>query len=149
MTGPYFLSGKSSEDASMANKWLGHVDRAMARMQLLLSQIKVEAKADPAALNLEDGSYDQGVLHRLVYHEVFKDMWKQVNSRLSAVTIDSYLGNESATQEKPNAADVMTDQDRALQRFTLHDQRTKDIVIEFRQHYASPLPDGNEKVGDA
>jgi Uncharacterized protein conserved in bacteria len=135
LTGPYFLTGIGPEDASSSQQWFGYVDQVIAKNEKILGDIKVQAKVDPSGLDLTEGAYDLETLNRLVYHESFKDMWKQVNSRNAAEKITSYLGNQPSKQSEPNEDDVMSDQDRALTRFALHEKRIEKILDEFRKHY--------------
>ncbi len=145
LTGPYFLNGVPSEDAASSAKWFDHVGQVADKTENTMSTIKAAAKVTPSELDLSEGAYDRGILDRLVYHESFKDMWKFVNSRMTQVDVQPYLGDESSRQEKPNPPEVMTDQDRALNRFSLHDQRIKETIEEFRNHYASAADGGDDR----
>ncbi|MEZ4598286.1 MAG: hypothetical protein R2940_00660 [Syntrophotaleaceae bacterium] len=135
LTGPYFLSGRAAADQAAAPRWFDLPAQVREEMLAALSDIKREAGAEPAGLDLKDGAYDRGILDQLTFHDAFREMWKQVNSRVVEAAVDSYLGRELAEQGKPNPAGEPTDQDRALQRFRFHAQRVEELLNSFRRHY--------------
>ena len=151
LTGPYFLTGDGAQDVAVAKKWSAYPVQAEKEMSSRMQAIKKEAGADPARLDLSEGAYDRGVLDQLIDHDTYREMWKHVNSRVLSVEVESYLGKDPARQEEPNAEGVMSDQDRALQRFRVHANRIDEILAEFRAHYKGSGEDGDgssEEGGD-
>ncbi|HLF18849.1 MAG TPA: hypothetical protein VI749_08165 [Candidatus Omnitrophota bacterium] len=148
LTGPYFLKGESSGDESLSKKWIELPTSVKDTMTEKLSAIKSELKADPVELDLNEGSYDRGALERLVYHDFFRAMWKQVNSSFTDIKIPSYLGKSPAKQTIPNAEGEMSDQSRAMERFAYHSQWVEDILEEFRKHYESQEDEEGEGEGE-
>ena len=116
LTGPYFLRGDISKDEASSKKWLEFPLNVKQTMMEKLGAIKNELKVVPGELDLAEGSYDRGVLERLVFHDSFREMWKHVNSRFTEIQIPSYLGKSPAKQALPNEGG--NDQDLALDRFS-------------------------------
>jgi len=136
LKGPYFLKGKSEEDESTSTKWIELSEQVKEDMTDKLTAIKIEEEAEPAELDLKEDSYDLDMLNRLIYHDSFKEMWKQVNSTFTDLKIPSYLGNNPSWQSVPNTTEgAINDQDRALQRYGFHQQRVEQLLKEFREHY--------------
>jgi len=145
LTGPYFLKGKESEDASESKRWRKLPEKVNQEMSEKMKEIKKEVKADPAALELTEGAYDRGILEQLVYHESFTQMWIWVNGNYKPDRVPSYLGKNPSTQDEPNVEGIINDSDRAVSRVELHTRRTNEILAEFRRHYESLKKEGQKK----
>jgi hypothetical protein len=137
LTGPYFLNGNKSQDTSSSDRWGGLPAKVKEQMSAKLSGIKRETEADPVDLDLDDGSYDLSILEQLIYHDSFTEMWIWVNGQYNEDKVPSYLGRTSSTQKEKNDEGVISDSDRAMQRFTLHTKRVKEIIAAFKKHYES------------
>ncbi len=152
LTGPYFFTGDANEDEPSSKKWQEYPAFAKGKMVETLVDIKLVAEADPVHLDLKDGSYDKGVLDRLIFHETFKEMWKHVYNHPQAKNEDSWLvaatrqymdltSNSPNTSETDDAINLIagkpgqSDQDKALERFKFHEQNVEEILNEFRKHY--------------
>ena len=138
LTGPFFLSGSAPDDESSAVKWIILPSQMNDQMVETLNDIKREAEADPAVLDLSDGAYDKSILEQLIYHATFKEMWKHVFGQPAARDVVSSVRSESTE----NSGQVETEQDHALQRFKLHEKRVEEIINDFRTHY------GLEETGE-
>lgn len=133
LTGPYFLKGIFDKDVPESKKWSQYLLESSRKMEKNLVEIKKKLKMAPSTLDVGEGSREKDVLARLIYHDSFKKMWKQVHSHFTGIKVSSYLGKKPATQIDPNGPGLLSDQDRALQRFKFHDKRIKEILEQFKK----------------
>jgi len=138
LTGPYFFDGKPDFDQKAAQEWSHYPVEAKRKMKEKLQAIK--KKITTGQLDLSDGTYDTDILNRLIFHETFIELWIHVNSRVLTANVLSYLGQNDATQTRPNLG-VTSDSDLAMERVKFHQRSIEDILNAFEKNYLSEKND--------
>ena len=159
MTTPFLLSGAPSRDKAAAPQWAGLPAAKGEKVAAELAAIKREfspgGQLDPGA-----GSFDQRILRGMIYHDVFKEMWKTVQRESSviqgSVTNLSFamwwelskqrqFGDDEELHAEADAGldaitganeiDGLGNADIPLDRFRHHDAERDRLMLEFLEHY--------------
>jgi hypothetical protein len=159
MTTPWLLAGNANRDKTGYARWANLPVTKAERIVNELAAIK-GAFVPGGRLDMADGSFDLGILRGMIYHDVFKEMWKTVQTKSSVIqgsvtNLDFRLWWELSKQNQfgddaqrhadadaglasltgSNEIDGIGSNDIPLARFRHHDAERELLALEFLEHY--------------
>ncbi|MGA8260236.1 MAG: hypothetical protein WB783_08500 [Arenicellales bacterium] len=147
LTGGYFLSGQPDSDGSAYAQWLALPARARSVVQKELLSIK-RKYLPGSGLDLTPGSFDRNTLDLVEFHDVWRELWKHVNSQgirsqpgfWKVMSIywtpasTSPLSGSAAAGAAAGAQSGAVGPD-PLERHAYHTKQRQDLVATFEAHY--------------
>ncbi len=84
MTTPWLLAGNPNRDKTGYARWANLPVTKAEKIVNELAAIK-GAFVPGGRLDMAEGSFDQRILRAMIYHDVFREMWKTVRSKSSVI----------------------------------------------------------------
>jgi len=159
MTTPFLLAGNPNRDKTGYTRWANVPAEKAERIANELVAIKRVFVAG-GRLDMDEGSFDRRILQTMMYHDVFKEMWKTVQTKSSVIqgsvtNLDFRLWWELSKQQQfgddaqrhadadaglasltgANEIEGIGSNDIPLARFRHHDAERELLALEFLEHY--------------
>jgi hypothetical protein len=155
LTGPYFLQGSASTDEKTCPRWL--LLPPKTRGEDAKELLAIKRKYVPGS-NLEEGdSFDGRMLQMILYHDVWRELWKHVQSQ----GIQGSAGFQTTAREwivgsfVPAAAREQLDRligsqavPDPVERHGHHTQQRRDLVQRFEEYYRDMAAETGIVSGD-
>ena len=159
MSTPFLLAGNPNRDKTGFARW---ANLPVSRAEKIVNELTAikGAFVPGGRLDTAEGSFDQRIVRAMIYHEVFREMWKTVQTKSSVIqgsvtnldfrlwwelSKQSNLGdNEERHADADAGLDSLTGANRIdgigsadipLDRFRRHDTERDRLALEFLEHY--------------